>query len=246
MAMPFLLLSRSALFVIVLNPAQGWIRNWRQDTDDQVKSAAEVDRKWAEYLAPSRLPFKLINKGYLQDYFSQRRKVFKRGIDPKMHTSETWGPDSLAGLAMSQYIVPFYWGAPEGITILEQTLDVETYLNCDFLQGFLRKTYWTIGAGSRPDKASKWTSKMFQAVSRFARVCSIEESVRVSCSTEPDPKIGLLSRFGSNVSKTINVVQVNEHQSRQCTRRISSSHSTMEKVEMIQKAARLNVIDKSE
>ena len=42
MAMPFLLLSRSALFIIVLNPAQGWIRDLRQDTDDQVKAAAEV------------------------------------------------------------------------------------------------------------------------------------------------------------------------------------------------------------
>ena len=115
MAMPFLLLSRSALFVIVLNPAQRWIRNLRQDTDDQVKAAAEVDRKWAGYLAPSRHPFKLVNKGHLQNYFSQTRKVFKRRIDPKMHTSETWGPDSLAGLAMSQYIVPFYWGAPKGI-----------------------------------------------------------------------------------------------------------------------------------
>ena len=122
MAMPFFLLSRSALFVIFLNPAQRWIRNLRQDTDDQVKSAAEVDRKWAEYLAPSRLPFKLINKGYLQDDFSQRRKVFKRGIDPTIHTSETWGPDSLAGLALSQYIVPFYWGAPEGIMISEKNL----------------------------------------------------------------------------------------------------------------------------
>ena len=48
------------------------------------------------------------------------------------------------------------------------------------------------------------------------------------------------------ISKTINVVQVNEHQSRPCTRRISSSYSTMEKVEMIQKPACLNVIDKSE
>ena len=122
MAMPFFLLSRSALFVIFLNPAQRWIRNLRQDTDDQVKSAAEVDRKWAEYLAPSTHLFKLANKGHLQDYFSQTRKVFKRGIDPTIHTSETWGPDSLAGLAMSQYIVPFYWGAPEGIMISEKNL----------------------------------------------------------------------------------------------------------------------------
>ena len=188
MAMPFLLLSRSALFVIVLNPAQGWIRDLRQDTDDQVKAAAEVDRKWAGYLAPSRHPFKLVNKGRRQDYFSQTRKVFKRGIDPKMHTSESLGPESLAGLAMSRYIVPFYWGAPEGITIPEQTLDEETHLSCDCLQGFLRKTHLTIGAGSRPDDSLKWTSKMFQAVSRLARVCSIEESVRVLCSTEPDPK----------------------------------------------------------
>ena len=117
MAMPFFLLSRYALFVIVLNPAQGRIRNLRQDTDDQVKAAAEIDRKWAEFLAPSRHPFKLVNKGHLQDCFSQTRRVFKRRINPKIDTSETWGPDSLAGLAMSQYIVPFYWGAPEGIMI---------------------------------------------------------------------------------------------------------------------------------
>ena len=141
MAMPFLLLSRSALFVIVLNPAQGWIRNLQQDTDDQVKAAAEVDRKWAGYLAPSRHPFKLVNKGHLQNYFSQTRKVFKRRIDPKMHTSETWGPDSLAGLAMSQYIVPFYWGAPEGIMISEQIFNIETHLSFDCFQDFPRKTH---------------------------------------------------------------------------------------------------------
>ena len=124
MAMPFFLLSRSALFVIFLNPAQAWIRNLRQDTDDQLKSAAEENKTWAEYLAPSRHLFKLVKKGHLQGYFSQTRKVFKRGINPKMHTSKSWGPESIAGLAMSQYIVPFYWGAPEGITIPEQTWDV--------------------------------------------------------------------------------------------------------------------------
>ena len=121
MAMPFLLLSRSALFVIFLNPAQAWIKNLRQDTNDQVKAAAEVDRKWAGYLAPSRHLFKLVKKGHLQGYFSQTRKVFKRGINPKMHTSKSLGPESTAGLAMSQYIVPFYWGAPEGIMIAEQS-----------------------------------------------------------------------------------------------------------------------------
>ena len=121
MAMPFLLLSRSALFVIVLNPAQRWIRNLRQDTDDQVRFASEVDQKWSEYLAPSIYPLKLVNEGHLQDYFSKTRKVFKRGTYPKIHTSESWGPESLVGLAMSRYIVPFYWGAPGGIMIAEQS-----------------------------------------------------------------------------------------------------------------------------
>ena len=179
MAMPFLLLSRSALFVIVLNPAQGWIRDLRQDTDDQVKAAAEVDRKWAGYLAPSRHTFKLVKKWHLQEYFYQTGNMFKRGIDPKIHTSESWGPESLAGLAMSRYIVPFYWGAPEGITIPERTLDVETHLSCGCLQGFLRKTHWTIGAGNRLEDVLIRRSKIFQTVVLLARVCSTEESVRM-------------------------------------------------------------------
>ena len=78
-------------------------------------SGGRVDQRWAEYK---------------RDLFPSRHIVFKRWNNPPP-TSGSLGSEELVGLEMSRYIVPFYWGAPEGRCYVQcQSVAVMTYHKC--------------------------------------------------------------------------------------------------------------------